>query len=417
MAQCSLLPLEQFTTSTNFSTGTSTTTKYWSPSSCNTGGLLYYSSGGCTGGYIGKTGSWNNYFGCFLRTPQANCTGNTYVTLNFDISNSYFANHPNDGIRFYMWVDNGYKKASQVKIGGVDVGYTDANGLWLKFNQARTCVNVDVIFDLTTCTNLSNILFYLEPNCGYNDANVFSVSIDNISMSTGSLPVADAGENDTICEKTSVQLNATGGTSYSWSPATGLNATNIANPIAIPAVTTTYTVTVSNTCGSATDAVTITVNPTPAAPVITQAGNTLYSSYLNGNQWYFNNVLITGETGISYVPDQTGNYYTIVTDSNGCVSDKSNSIYVVVTGINMLYPDDNLIKISPNPAADKIFVEYNADNPDGMLLIYDLEGRMIINQVLDKKNSEINISGLASGVYFLRVKNETGTLVRKFIKE
>jgi len=111
------------------------------------------------------------------------------------------------------------------------------------------------------------------------------------------------------------------------------------------------------------------------------------------------------------------NYYTIVTDSNGCVSDKSNSIYVVVTGINMLYPDDNLIKISPNPAADKIFVEYNADNPDGMLLIYDLEGRMIINQVLDKKNSEINISGLASGVYFLRVKNETGTLVRKFIKE
>ncbi|MFH0865716.1 MAG: GEVED domain-containing protein, partial [Bacteroidota bacterium] len=361
----SILPLEQFTTSTNFSNGSSTTTKYWSPSTCSSGALVYSSTGGCTDGNIGKTGSWNNYFGCFVRTPQANCTGNTSVTLNFDISNSYFSAHPNDKTRFYMWVDGGYKNASNVKIGGIDVGYTDINGLWLKFDQSRTCVNVDVIFDLTTCTNLSNILFYIEPNCGYNDSYVFSVVLDNISMAgaipstcgttlatspltagsiaesqsvcTGGdpaafsqtpasggtgpityqwqsttvsgcasgwsdisgatsatynipsgitqttcfrreatdgittlysntvtitvnpIPTANAGADIIVCRGGNTTLDASGGSSYFWSPSTGLSATNISNPVATPPATITYNVTVSSGGCSASDDVTVTV--------------------------------------------------------------------------------------------------------------------------------------------------------------
>ncbi|MFV8379659.1 hypothetical protein, partial [Flavobacterium sp. LB3R33] len=58
------------------------------------------------------------------------------------------------------------------------------------------------------------------------------------------------------------------GFTYSWAPATGLSATNIANPIANPLVNTTYTVTktkIGTTC-SDTDEVTVTVNkPTVVA--------------------------------------------------------------------------------------------------------------------------------------------------------
>jgi gliding motility-associated-like protein len=51
------------------------------------------------------------------------------------------------------------------------------------------------------------------------------------------------------CPLSPVQLSASGGISYSWAPSQGLSATDIPNPIAIPAETTTYTVTVSNgTC-------------------------------------------------------------------------------------------------------------------------------------------------------------------------
>jgi gliding motility-associated-like protein len=46
-----------------------------------------------------------------------------------------------------------------------------------------------------------------------------------------------------------VQLNAAGGTQYTWAPATGLNNSTIPNPIASPAVTTTYLVTVTDSIG------------------------------------------------------------------------------------------------------------------------------------------------------------------------
>ncbi|AFM04365.1 PDK repeat-containing protein [Bernardetia litoralis DSM 6794] len=53
----------------------------------------------------------------------------------------------------------------------------------------------------------------------------------------------------TICKGQSVQLEASGGTSYSWTPSTGLSNPNIANPVAIPTETTTYTLTTQNAAG------------------------------------------------------------------------------------------------------------------------------------------------------------------------
>jgi gliding motility-associated-like protein len=59
----------------------------------------------------------------------------------------------------------------------------------------------------------------------------------------------------------SAQLVATGGFTYTWSPGIGLSDTSIANPIATPFETTTYTVTVSAGTGcSTTRSVTITVD-------------------------------------------------------------------------------------------------------------------------------------------------------------
>jgi gliding motility-associated-like protein len=67
-----------------------------------------------------------------------------------------------------------------------------------------------------------------------------SIITTNLSVATISL---DAGSNTAICPTDSAQLNATGGFTYSWTPATGLSNAAIANPKASPAITTTYTVT------------------------------------------------------------------------------------------------------------------------------------------------------------------------------
>ncbi|NVO21691.1 MAG: HYR domain-containing protein, partial [Bacteroidetes bacterium] len=96
---------------------------------------------------------------------------------------------------------------------------------------------------------------------------------------------ANAGPDVTICTGSSTQLNGTGGVQYSWSPATGLNYTNIANPIASPLVTTTYTLTVSNSSGDciSTDQVTITVNPAPVAPKSISINRQILCNDDNGN--------------------------------------------------------------------------------------------------------------------------------------
>ena len=90
-----------------------------------------------------------------------------------------------------------------------------------------------------------------------------TINTTNAAVLTVLSFTADAGPDSEICYAQSVQLNASGGISYIWNPSIGLNITNINNPIATPAITTTYTVQVTDQNGcTQTDSVTITVqNP------------------------------------------------------------------------------------------------------------------------------------------------------------
>jgi len=103
-----------------------------------------------------------------------------------------------------------------------------------------------------------------------------------ISMSVTSIPNAYAGNDTAICAGNSVQLNGSGGAAgaaYSWSPAAGLSNPNIANPVASPAVTTVYVLTVSNSPSCfAKDTMVITVNPAiPASVSINASTNNICS--------------------------------------------------------------------------------------------------------------------------------------------
>src|SRR5690606_34223720 len=73
---------------------------------------------------------------------------------------------------------------------------------------------------------------------------------------------ADAGEDKDVISGRSATLAGKGGVSYKWFPETGLSDPKIANPIATPAKTTTYTLEVVSEAGCvSTDEVTITVLP------------------------------------------------------------------------------------------------------------------------------------------------------------
>ncbi|MBI1286525.1 MAG: T9SS type B sorting domain-containing protein [Flavobacteriales bacterium] len=95
------------------------------------------------------------------------------------------------------------------------------------------------------------------------DANGCELS-DSVQVTVQPLPVANAGADVAICFGECTTLQASGGDTYSWSPATGLSDANSSSPEACPQVTTTYVVTVSDNIGcSSTDTVTVTVNPLP----------------------------------------------------------------------------------------------------------------------------------------------------------
>ncbi len=91
------------------------------------------------------------------------------------------------------------------------------------------------------------------------------IAKDTVMVFVKKLPVISRSASDTVCINQSSQLFATGGVNYSWLPANSLNNAGIANPIATPAATTTYTVVVTgaNNCVN-TDSVKITTKPMPA---------------------------------------------------------------------------------------------------------------------------------------------------------
>src|SRR6185437_12667917 len=109
-----------------------------------------------------------------------------------------------------------------------------------------------------TTTITSNTLYKVVVNGGNCQVTDSVLAIPNQS------PVVTI--SPATCVKDSFQLYATGGTSYSWSPATGLSNVSIANPKALPAANTTYKVTVSNNLRCQTlDSVTLyRYNLTPA---------------------------------------------------------------------------------------------------------------------------------------------------------
>ncbi|MFI5150400.1 MAG: gliding motility-associated C-terminal domain-containing protein [Bacteroidia bacterium] len=150
-------------------------------------------------------------------------------------------------------------------------------------------------------------------------------------------PTASAGSNVTICNGASTVLTATGGATYSWSPATGLTTTNTASTTASPATTTTYTVTVSSggSCSS-TATVTVTIGspftPTASAsPSSICAGKTSALSAGGANTYSWSPATGLSSTTIpnpTATPTATTVYTVTAKDLSGCTATATTTVTV-----------------------------------------------------------------------------------------
>jgi len=142
----------------------------------------------------------------------------------------------------------------------------------------------------------------------------------NITVTVNPVPVPTITPPATVCSGKTVSITAGGGTSYSWSPSTGLSSTTSATVGATPASTTTYTVSVSNGSCSKDTMVTITVNPSPTVAI---SGNNAIcvgdSSVLTGSgaaTYVWNTGATT--TTITVKPATTTTYTIVGKNAGGC---------------------------------------------------------------------------------------------------
>ena len=94
--------------------------------------------------------------------------------------------------------------------------------------------------------------------------------------------------------------------------------------------------------------------------------------------------------------------------------------YFCIDDFNGIAPDDGLeesdivtIPVYPNPAHDIVFVGANNDSPVQHIELYDITGQLIFTST----ETEINVSTLPKGVYFISISIENQTFIEKIVIE
>ena len=154
--------------------------------------------------------------------------------------------------------------------------------------------------------------------------------VDSVLFTVFPRPVIDAGQDTFVCPGSTVQLAATGGIAYSWTPSAGLSNPNIRTPLAFPVVSTTYTVVATGQNGCVgVDSVHVSII-TEEPPTITSVGPSAICA-AGGSvqlrvpeqagftyQWYLNTNPIPNATGAAYTVIAEGQYSVEILTSAGC---------------------------------------------------------------------------------------------------
>ncbi|MBX7181518.1 MAG: PKD domain-containing protein, partial [Bacteroidia bacterium] len=189
--------------------------------------------------------------------------------------------------------------------------------------------------DVSTQTNPS----YTYPTPGTYNVTLIATSVNcsdtlNIPVTiTGNINVL-AGQNQTACPGNSVNLSASGATSYSWSPSTGLSNSTIANPVATPSVTTTYVVTGTDGSGcTGTDTVVVTIGTITVSAGLDQTvcnGScvTLNASGATTYSWSPAAGLTGANTATPNACPVVTTTYVVTGSSNGCTDTDTVTVFV-----------------------------------------------------------------------------------------
>jgi hypothetical protein len=74
-------------------------------------------------------------------------------------------------------------------------------------------------------------------------------------------------------------------------------------------------------------------------------------------------------------------------------------------------------ELFPNPSSENLFIQLSDATDDTTVSFFNYLGKNILTQKISNENNKISISGLSSGVYFVKVVSDGKAGLKKFIKQ
>jgi len=195
-------------------------------------GIIYHStcaSCGATNGFPTTSGAWS------ASNNSTNCN-NAVFKFKLNISADFDMLNPNN-----LQIINSGTETCEKRLLFKFTALDSDEFLWEILDVANNVIfsqNTEKDFYYTFTASGNYKIRLSVVNC-----NQTAQALQDITIV---IPNFQTNDSVAICRGESIQLQASGANSYQWTPTTGLNNPNIANPIASPTQTTTYTITFIN---------------------------------------------------------------------------------------------------------------------------------------------------------------------------
>lgn len=292
-----------------------------------------------------NNGGWNP--GDFRTSLEYNSVGNTWTGNGYTFYCSYFYS--------YLLSNGSSGDMISPSINLTNVSSAILN-FWIYNSGGSDFLQVFI-------NNNNGAFTQIGTNYGiYNNWTLISINIPNSFVGGANSNVklkftgtADFGNSNIGIDDIVLMANTVPLIQYSWLPTTGLSNPNIANPVASPTTTTTYTMTATTNGCSASDSVVVTVHPilnsgshntTPLTKcvgfnpsILTFITNPTGGDGNYSYQWQLNSVDITNATSSSYDPNAIMNpgvyaFRCKVTDGCGSIVYTNPKVITIVADPN-----------------------------------------------------------------------------------
>jgi hypothetical protein len=85
--------------------------------------------------------------------------------------------------------------------------------------------------------------------------------------------------------------------------------------------------------------------------------------------------------------------------------------------VKVWFGREEQLRISPNPASEKIFISFAEPRSISQIELVNISGQVLQRTQTIQFNNEVNISHLQAGMYYLRISGKNGLSTKSFIKQ